>query len=84
MVFFYGGIYKIGACEVTEYEVETRGDGEFQGVFIVDEGVFLDYEHPRGLKVGGPSYDLPEELISIESSFYKKAKAYKQDEGSDF
>jgi hypothetical protein len=42
------------------YEID---ESEFHGVFLVDEGRFIDYQHPRGLPRGGfEESQLPEYL----------------------
>jgi hypothetical protein len=51
-------------------------DDNFKGVFLVDEGRFVNYSHPRGLQVGGyPKKELPSFLVT--SGSYTDARKVK-------
>ena len=41
-------------------------DNAFKGYFLVDDGTFVDYQHPTGLEVGG--YEGPAVPTSLETS----------------
>lgn len=45
------------------------GDRNFRGVYIVDEGTTVDYQHPAGLSVGGQGRSLPSFMISNDRSY---------------
>jgi hypothetical protein len=50
------------------YGIQTKN---FRGVFLVDEGTVVDYQHPAGLDVGGFSdHSLPSFMISTDQNYY--------------
>lgn len=69
-----------GTYMVDQYPNARTGDlykyRDFQGMYVVDEGTLVDYQHPRAIRVGGyknadGSSKFPASMISHDIRYYE-------------